>query len=583
VIFYAARNTFDFLKKKPVVSPNKARHRLFYWGIFIAFMRFFCYIGNTKYLCNSQLQKSLAMDKKRLPLGIQSFETMIEKNHVYVDKTAYIYKMVDEGMFYFLARPRRFGKSLTVSTMAALFEGRKELFKGLWVENSAWEWEKHPVVKIDFNGIDSTDAKLLEKSLLTRLDRIAKAHGITLESDLLPQKFIDLILELAGKYGEKVVVLVDEYDKPIITHLGKDDEGLQAARQNRDVLKKFFGVLKEAEVSASLRFIFITGVSKFSRVSIFSELNNLEDLTMHAGYAGMLGYTQEELEDSFGDRLIELAKVEQTTKNDTLQKLREWYNGYRFTKADVQVYNPFSIVNVFSQYDFKNYWFETGTPSFLVNLIKKNEYPIPNIENLHVRPTTFSTYDLERLKLEALLFQTGYITIQGFDGMLYQLGYPNQEVKTAFLEFLYDNLVEISNTTLKEQFKRLHQYLAQEDIEQFIETTNAILSAIPHTQHEKQGESYYHTVFYLMVAASGVLVLTEPLSSKGRTDIAVEFKDKVYIIELKCNQSATAAIEQIRDKGYHEKYVQSGRKIFLVGINFDMKERAITDWRKEDV
>jgi hypothetical protein len=263
-------------------------------------------------------------------------------------------------------------------------------------------------------------------------------HGIQLRHHLLADKFVELILETGKKYQEKVVVLVDEYDKPIITHLGKGEAGLQLARQSRDLLKNFFGVLKGAQVSASLRFVFITGVSKFSRVSIFSELNNLQDLTMHADYADLVGYTQSELESYFGDWVAEFARRQQTTPEQILLELREWYNGHRFTPKDLLVYNPFSILNVFSEYRFKSFWFETATPSFLVNLIKERDYPIPTIENLEVDEGAFSTYDLENLRLEALLFQTGYVTIHGFDGFLYNLGYPNQEVKTSFLSYLYE-------------------------------------------------------------------------------------------------------------------------------------------------
>jgi len=486
-------------------------------------------------------------------------------------------------MFYFLSRPRRFGKSLLVSTLKALFEGRKELFKGLWIENSDWAWKPHPVVAIDFNGLDAGDANKLEKSLFAVLDRSAKAHGITLKSDLLPLKFVELLLELAGKYREKVVVLIDEYDKPIITHLGEGEAALKTAEQNRTTLKKFFGVLKESDVSANLRFVFITGVSKFSRVSLFSDLNNLEDLTMHTAYAGMLGYTQEELERYFSEWIAGFATKQKTNTEVILQKLRLWYTGYRFTEEEMAVYNPFSIVNAFSQYKFKTFWFETGTPSFLENLIRERDYPIPQIENLEIPEAAFSTYDLENLSLEALLFQTGYVTIRGYDAELYRLGYPNQEVKSSFSAFLYNRLAEGVDTVLKAQFKRLHQYLEREDVAQFIETTNAILSAIPYTQHQQQGEAYYHTIFYLMVAASGVLVQTEALASRGRMDIAVEFDDKVYVIELKCNQTAEQALAKIRAKRYQEKYVQSGRRIFLVGIDFDTEQRAISEWKMESV
>jgi len=521
--------------------------------------------------------------KRFLPLAVQDFPQMITGDFVYVDKTRYVYEMAHVPQaYYFLSRPRRFGKTLLVSTLKALFEGRKELFEGLWIENSDWQWKPHPVIQIDFNGIDATEAVTLEKSLFSILDEIAESHEISLKSEILTNKFVELFVELHKKYQEKIVVLVDEYDKPIITHLGQGETGMQIAIENRKVLKKFFGVLKEARVSARLRLAFITGISKFSQVSIFSDLNNLKDLSMHAAYADLLGYTQQELESHFGDWLDEFARLRQTTTGEILALLREWYNGHRFTKHETQVYNPFSIINAFSEYDFKNFWFETGTPSFLVHLIREKDYPITQLENLEVPETIFSTYELENLRLEALLFQSGYLTIQGFDGFLYKLGYPNQEVKTSFISYLYENLIKIADTTLKTQYVRLHQYLAQEDYERFIATANAILCAIAYPHIAGQDEHFYHTVFYLMLSASGVLVRTEVLNAHGRMDMAVEFKDKVYVIELKCNQSADEALRQIHEKRYHESYLHGGRRIYLVGINFDTQARAITDWRIEE-
>jgi hypothetical protein len=521
--------------------------------------------------------------EKFLPISVRDFEQMIAGNFVYIDKTHHIYEMVRiPQAYYFLSRPRRFGKSLLVSTLKALFEGRKELFKGLWIENSDWRWQPHPVLELDFSEVDLTDVETLQASLSNRLNHLAGLHGIQLRHHLLTDKFVELILETGKKHQEKVVVLVDEYDKPIITHLGKGEAGLQLAKQSRDLLKNFFGVLKGAHVSSSLRFVFITGVSKFSKVSLFSELNNLEDLSMQSDYAELLGYTEGEIVHSFKDYIAALAKETGLDYDDCLERLQTWYNGYRFSQKEAKVYNPFSILNALKSRSFKTFWFETGTPSFLVNLIKEQNYLIPQIENLEIPETAFSTYDLENLRLEALLFQTGYVTIHAYDGTLYRLGYPNQEVKTSFSDYLYDGLVDLPDTVLKSQFKRLHQHLEQKDLAQFIETTNAILSAIPYTQQQEQGEAYYHTVFYLMIAASGVLVQTEALASRGRMDIAVEFKDKVYIIELKCNQPAEKALAQIREKGYHEKYVQSGRKIYLLGIDFDTEKRAITEWKLED-
>jgi hypothetical protein len=526
--------------------------------------------------------------EKFLPIGVYDFAQMIKGNFVYVDKTRHVYELARiPQAFYFLSRPRRFGKSLLVSTLRALFEGRKELFKGLWIESSNWEWKPHPVIKIDFSEIQLTDARTLEQSLFAGLDQLAEPFAITLKQNLLANKLVELITELGKKFQEKAVILIDEYDKPIITHLGKGEAGLQIAKQSRDILKNFFGVLKGANVANLIRLVFITGISKFSKVGIFSDLNNLEDLSMQTDYAELLGYTDDEITRYFKDYVSPLAEANDLSYDGCLESLRTWYNGYRFSHKEAKVYNPFSILNALKSRSFKNFWFETGSPSFLVNLISERDYPIPNIENLEVQETAFSTYELENLQLEALLFQSGYITIRGYDGILHRLGYPNQEVKNSFLSYLYQSLVEIPDTTLKAQYSRLHQYLAQEDVKQFIETVNAILAAIPYPQIQGQGESYYHTVFYLMLASSGVLVLTEPLSSHGRVDMAVEFKDKVYIVELKCNQSAEEAIRQIRAKRYHEKYLsrqrRDGRKIYLLGINFDNHERAIKDWRLETI
>jgi len=520
--------------------------------------------------------------KKFLPIGVQDFAQMIDGNFVYVDKTRYVYEIARVPQaFYFFSRPRRFGKSLLVSTLKSLFAGRKDLFKNLWIEKSDWPWKPHPIVNVDFNGVDATDAKILEKSLSITLDEMAELHQLTLKHDVLTSKFAKLIIELNKKHREKIVVLIDEYDKPIITHLGKGEAGLQVARENRDLLKKFFGVLKEAQVSSSLRFVFITGISKFSKVGIFSDLNNLEDLSMQSDYAEVAGYTGDEISRYFADYIPALAEENALSYDGCLEQLRTWYNGHRFTKKDIKIYNPFSILNALKSRAFRNFWFETGTPSFLVNLIKEKDYPIPHLENLEIQEAAFSTYELENLQLEALLFQTGYLTIHEYDGVLYRLGYPDQEVKNSFLSYLYQSLVEVPDTTLKAQYVRLHQYLEREDIDQFIATVNAILSAIPYPHIHGQDERYYHTVFYLMLSASGVLVRTEVLTAHGRMDLAVEFKDKVYIVELKCNQAAEQAIQQIHQRRYYEKYLQSGRKICLLGINFDIRERGVKDWRFE--
>jgi len=437
---------------------------------------------------------------KKLPISISSFGELITRNCVYVDKTRHIYKMVTEGKFYFLSRPRRFGKSLLVSTLQYLFEGRKDLFKGLWIENTDWGWTPHPVVKIDFSEISATTPEILRASLIERLQALGQSAGVAVKSTILRNGFTDLIISLHDKHRQKVAVLIDEYDQPLISHLGKGTAALEIAKQNRDVLREFFGVLKGGNVNEALQFVFLTGISKFARVSIFSELNNLNDLTMQDFYSAILGYTDEELRQHFDEHVKQLSSQLNMPVEETFLQIRDWYNGYRFSDLDLKVYNPFSVLNLLYQSKFKSYWFETATPSFLVNLIKEKKYPVADLENLQLQSTSFSTYDLEHLDLEPLLFQTGYITIRGFDGDRYHFGYPNQEVKNSFLGLLYKSFAEIPSTSLREQYSRLHEYLATEDLDRFIETANAILAAIPypHISQKKTraaNEHYYHTVF----------------------------------------------------------------------------------------
>jgi hypothetical protein len=372
------------------------------------------------------------------------------------------------------------------------------------------------------------------------------------------------------------VILIDEYDKPIIDHLGKGAESLEIAKANRDILKSFFGVLKDVDVAPALRFVFITGVSKFSRVSIFSELNNLKDLTMNDDYADMLGYTQAEMEACFKPWFFEFAKQQQISAPELSEKLRLRYNGYRFSERDVKVYNPFSILCAMDEKKFKAYWFETGTPTFLVNLLHENNWSPPSIENMQATEALFSVYEIERLQLEALLFQTGYVTIKDVSGRLFFFDYPNQEVKTAFLETLFH--FHTPGLRNHSRFVLLAEYLQVENIDAFMETMTAIYASIPYPLESKRDEAYFHTIFYLMVSASGVDAKSEVLTYKGRIDLVMEFSDKLYIIEFKCNQSAAAGIRQIHDKGYADPYRQIGKKIILMAINFDLEKRNVSEW-----
>ncbi|MDM8550427.1 ATP-binding protein [Desulfobacterales bacterium HSG2] len=519
------------------------------------------------------------MNEPFLPIGVQNFERMRTGNFVYVDKTRHIYEMIrpDQG-FYFLSRPRRFGKSLTVSTLRSLFRGKKELFDGLWIaENTEWEWKPHPVVLLDFNEISHDTPENLKLGLEENLQDHARKNEIRLKSSLLKGQFRELILGLCHKTGTSVVILIDEYDKPLIDHLGKGEEALETAKANRDILKYFFGVIKGGHVSPALRLVFITGVSKFSRVSIFSELNNLEDMTMAETYADMLGYTREELGAYFPPHVRLFSEKTGIPENEIMKMLEWHYDGYRFSKRGIRMYNPFSVLSALKQRDFRNYWFETGTPTFLVNLLRETGWHLPEIETMRATEAVFSTYEIEDLRPEALLFQTGYVTIRDVAGRLYTFNYPNQEVKTSFLEILFYSWTR--GLRDRSRFVLLAGYLRQEKYEAFIETMSAIFASIPYALETKRDEAYFHTVFYLMVCASGVNARSEIMSCEGRIDLVVEFPDKIYVIEFKCDQSARAGIDQIREKGYADQYRQLGKKIILMGINFDSEKRNVSEWK----
>ena len=520
---------------------------------------------------------------KKLPVGIQSFEKIQEEGYLYIDKTRYIWELIDRGKYYFLSRPRRFGKSLLISTLRCLFEGRRGLFKGLWIENH-WDWDKkYPVVVIDFNVIPANTPEELLSAISENLREISESYGIELSSSLLSQKFVELILQLREKFQVDVVILVDEYDKAIISHLGLGEKHLAIAKENRRVLQEFFGVIKGQEVARITKFVFFTGVSKFSKVSIFSELNNLSDITMNKRYAEITGITQEELEIYLKEYIEEMASSRKETNAFLMAKLKEYYNGYRFSKKEILLYNPFSILKCLDEQELNNYWFETGTPTFLVNLIKENEYYIPRLEKIILRDTDFSTYEIESLNLNSLLFQTGYITIKEVvdkEEGIFSLGYPNLEVKKSFLEVLYRTYTQQQETIT---FSQIKKSLLSGKIEETIKIIQSLYAGISYPLSQRLNEAYFHSLFYLIMSGAGIRAQTEVLTSQGRIDLVIELKDKVYIIEFKCEQSSQKAIEQIKEKGYAQRYLSGEKKIYLVGINFSLSKRNIEEWKVVEV
>ena len=511
---------------------------------------------------------------KKLALSTSSFEKLRTGNFIYVDKTKWILKLLDNDEAYFLSRPRRFGKSLTVSTLHELFSGNKELFKGLYIEDK-WEFKPYPVLTFDFNEIDTSNSKNLTESLKAKLFNFAKIHELKLDKDdLLKDIFLNLLTALYEKYNEKLVILVDEYDKPIIDHLAKDE--IKIAKQNREILESFFGTLKGANVVDNIKFIFVTGVSRFSKVSIFSKWNNLTDITMSEKYSDFLGYSEDEIKEYFDEYLYEFCEEKKMSIEECLDKLKYYYNGYRFCEdREITVFNPISLMNCFQNKKFANYWFSTATPKFLVELIKENNYFIPDIENVKLRPSLLETFDIERLPIVPMLFQTGYLTIKDYYRERLHLSYPNQEVKKSFTENL---MLDMSNNFKAINFAdELGIAFMDEDFDEVKFNINAIFNEIPYPHFKNADENYFHTIIYLSLSLIGYNTLSELLNSRGRLDLALIFPDKVYVIEFKCNSSADLAINQIKEKGYAKKWKNKNIRTILCGISFDSEKREVND------
>jgi len=506
---------------------------------------------------------------KKLPLGIQTFSEMIGKQYLYVDKTREIERLLDAGKYIFLARPRRFGKSLLVSTLKELFSGNKELFNGLYIYNKL-DWQAHPVIHLDFSKISYHTLEAFHTSLSMFLQATAETFGVTLIGKFVKDQFAELIQKLAQTAQKQVVVLIDEYDKPIVDYI----EDQETAQNNRNILRDFYGVLKGSD--PYLHFVFLTGVSKFSRVSIFSGLNNLRDLTLSAQFGTLAGYTQEELERDFAGYLDQFAENTPQSREELLHKIRTWYNGYSWNGRD-RVYNPFSILNLFAEQRFSNYWFATGTPTFLINLIKRLQIDPTEFEQKTVSELIFESYNLENMDVFALLVQTGYLTITGIEGTeerLYTLNYPNNEVKKAFMTYLLQGFTVNRLDEVQSTVQQLRQCLRHKDIEGFITIIRAMFAKIPYPLHIPQ-EAYYHSLFYMILELMGVEVDLEVLTDKGRIDGVMELPDTIYLIEFKYGAAGANmetltddAIRQIRTKRYAERFLNDPRKRILLGVGF---------------
>ena len=504
---------------------------------------------------------------KNLPVGISTLSQIRQNDCVYVDKTHHVARLVNQGKYYFLSRPRRFGKSLLVDTLKQAFLGRRELFEGLYLEGN-WDWSaEYPVIHISLGGSSAHNSYQHLLDLIKQtLQNHARFYGVTIEGKNYGLDLQSLIHQLYELYGQPVVLLVDEYDKPILDVITDSEQAIA----NREILKGLYGFIKECD--AYLKFVLLTGVSKFSKVNLFSGLNNLEDITLDKRFATLCGYTQSELEEVFADHL-QAGDVD-------LERLKTWYNGYNFAgSGEYAVYNPFDIL-LFLNHDFeyRSYWFETATPSFLVRLMEKNQYFIPSLENTIVPDDMLSSFDVDYIPIETLLFQTGYLTIKrattiGLD-YAYELTYPNLEVKMSLNRHLA-SIGTMTPSASKDNRTRLVQALMNPELEQLDAIFKSFFASIPYDWYKKHDmhryEGFYASIIYSYLASLGYDLIPEDITNHGKIDLTMKLPDKIVIFEFKLNRYGTAeqAIEQIRHKQYPQQYTADGRPIYLVGISFD--------------
>ena len=517
---------------------------------------------------------------KEITSSTSNFEDIIRGNYLYVDKTEFIWNLVKsyKGIF-FMSRPRRFGKSLTVSTLEAIFEGKKELFKGLAIYDKPYSWEKYPVIHLDMTNPDYSSPEIARHTMSRMVLSIALQHGVPIDMDTPGQMLLDLISKLRPQ--GKVVILVDEYDRPIL-----DTLGTPYAKETLEILKTFYSKIKSSD--ADERFVFITGVSKFSHVSLFSGLNNPTDISMRSEYATMLGYTQEELELNFAEHIETAAQKLNMSREDFLKKLKDWYDGFCFEADSETVYNPFSVARFFesAKPKFSNYWFDTATPTFLIDYCKNNQFDLESALTDAVPSSKFSAYEIDNINPLALFLQTGYLTIKDayeeFGFTYYHLGFPNKEVLSSFEEKLLDAYTEMQEGLASKFSVDIVRMLRKGEVEAAMQLLKSFYAGFPFKIQEKS-EHYYQAIFFAIFRSLGFSAYAESPTSDGSIDAVVEIDNWVYIFEFKLDVSAEEAMKQIKEKDYYRKYLMTGKQIVLIGVNFVYKTRQLDKWVIEEI
>ncbi|MBR1684762.1 MAG: AAA family ATPase [Clostridia bacterium] len=526
----------------------------------------------------------MALEERKLPVGMQSFEQIVSEHYLLVDKTEYIYRLVHTGKPYFLSRPRRFGKSLLLSTLRAYWEGKKELFTGLKIEtlekNHSDAWQPYPVFYFDFNKKNYQSGSALEEILLSHLSEWERIYGDEYRDKPIEERFQMLLRTAHEKCGRRCVVLIDEYDKPLLETMASEE----LAEHNKAVYKGFFSNLKSED--AHIQFIFITGVTRFSGSSIFSDLNQLRDISMVKDYAQLCGITEEEMKNTFKPEIEALAQEQELTIQECLQKLKQTYDGYLFHEKGEGVYNPYSLLTALADKEFGAYWFATGTPSFLVKRLKEIRFDPRRFTDgtLYANKRMLTDYRKDHPDPVPLLYQTGYLTLAGFDKekASYTLTFPNEEVKYGFLESLLPEYVEGVGAGSGKDILTLTEYMENGATEDIRNVFQALFAGIPYPTKDVPFEYNFQSVIYITMTLLNQYVHCEQHTSMGRIDGVVETKEYVYLFEFKRDDSAKAALKQIEDMHYADLYRADRRKLFKIGVNFDSETRLMNGWEVEE-
>ena len=517
------------------------------------------------------------MSNKIYPIGIQNFEKIRQDGYFYIDKTALVYQMVKTGSYYFLSRPRRFGKSLLISTLEAYFQGKKELFEGLAVEKLEKDWIKYPILHLDLNIEKYDTPESLDKILDSSLTAWEKIYGAEPSERSFSLRFAGIIQRACEKTGRRVAILVDEYDKPMLQAIG--NEALQ--KQFRDTLKPFYGALKTKD--GFIKFALLTGVTKFGKVSVFSDLNNLKDISMDERFVDICGVTETEIHENLENELKELAQKQKMSLEEVCRELKVCYDGYHFVENSIGIYNPFSLLNTFDKMKFGSYWFETGTPTYLVKLLKKHHYDLERMAREETDSQVLNSIDSESTNPIPVIYQSGYLTIKGYDeefGM-YRLGFPNREVEEGFVRFLLPFYANVDKVESPFEIQKFVREVRSGDYDSFF---CRLQSFFADTTYEviRDQELHYENVLFIVFKLVGFYTQVKYHTSKGRIDLVLQTDKFIYVMEFKLDGTAEEALQQIHDKHYALPFASDERKLFKIGVNFSAETRNIEKWVVEE-